>query len=190
MVWCVLQHGLTIQPLRSKARLFCSTKAPFFFANVDLRGTWGATVGGMPESGCKGLPKQAIARQAGESCSGAGRRRQGCRKRSCGGGCLSQPCAPAAVLPVPLSLAVLAHSLPSLFFPSWVLHCGSCAACRRRFCFLFFCNTSSAWFKFNFLFSNKRFFWQCLLCPSAVSNVYFSFCTCLTKTALTQFFFE
>lgn len=43
-------------------------------------------------------------------------------------------------------------------FPCRVFHCGSCAVCRRRFCFLFFCNSSSARFKFNFLLFNKRFF--------------------------------
>lgn len=58
----------------------------------------------------------------------------------------------AAALPVLLSLLVLAPS-----FPSWVSHCGSYAVYRRRFCFLFFCNTSSTWFKFNFLLSNQQF---------------------------------
>lgn len=48
----------------------------------------------------------------------------------------------------------LAPSLPS----PQVLHCDSCAVYRRRFCFLFFCNTSSARFKFNFLLFNKHFF--------------------------------
>lgn len=46
------------------------------------------------------------------------------------------------------------HLSPHL---AWFFPC-SCTMSRRRFCFLFFHNTSSTWFKFNFLLSIMLFF--------------------------------
>lgn len=60
LVWCILQHGLTIQPLRSRARLFCSTKAPFFLQTLIYEALGVQQWEGCQKAGVRGCPSKRL----------------------------------------------------------------------------------------------------------------------------------
>lgn len=113
----------------------------------------------------------------------------GCPKRHCPRACPSQSWLPTALLPRLVMLLCWCWHLPSLLSPPRFSIVTPVLCIEEGSVSCSFAILVALSLNLIFFFSTS-IFWQCLLCPSAVLNVYFSLCTCLTKTALTQFLSE